>query len=72
MYGLFLGTRPAVVISGLKNIKEALVTKGSDFAGRPQDMFVNDAIKTNGKTHWSRKCSVLSDSGSFQKIHHSD
>ncbi|XP_056908352.1 cytochrome P450 2F2-like [Takifugu flavidus] len=48
VYSLFLGTRPAVVISGLKNIKEALVTKGSDFSGRPQDMFVNDAIKTNG------------------------
>lgn len=49
IYSLYLGTRPAVVISGVKAIKEALVTKGSDFAGRPQDMFINDAIKTNGK-----------------------
>uniref|UniRef100_H3C308 Cytochrome P450, family 2, subfamily X, polypeptide 9 n=1 Tax=Tetraodon nigroviridis TaxID=99883 RepID=H3C308_TETNG len=48
IYSLYLGRRPAVVISGLKTIKEALVTKGSDFSGRPQDMFINDAIKTSG------------------------
>uniref|UniRef100_H3CMS2 Cytochrome P450, family 2, subfamily X, polypeptide 9 n=1 Tax=Tetraodon nigroviridis TaxID=99883 RepID=H3CMS2_TETNG len=48
IYSLYLGRKPAVVISGLKTIKEALVTKGSDFSGRPQDMFINDAIKTNG------------------------
>lgn len=52
VYSLFLGTRPAVVISGVKTIKEVLIAKGSDFAGRPQDMFVNDAIKKNGKAHW--------------------
>ncbi|CAF96075.1 unnamed protein product [Tetraodon nigroviridis] len=50
IYSLYLGRKPAVVISGLKTIKEALVTKGSDFSGRPQDMFINDALKKNGKT----------------------
>uniref|UniRef100_H3C3R1 Cytochrome P450, family 2, subfamily X, polypeptide 9 n=1 Tax=Tetraodon nigroviridis TaxID=99883 RepID=H3C3R1_TETNG len=48
IYSLYLGSRPAVVISGLKTIKEALVTKGSDFSGRPQDMFINDVIRTSG------------------------
>uniref|UniRef100_A0A3Q3XC21 Uncharacterized protein n=1 Tax=Mola mola TaxID=94237 RepID=A0A3Q3XC21_MOLML len=48
VYSIYIGSRPAVVINGTKAIKEAFVTKGSDFAGRPQDMFVNDVIKHNG------------------------
>ncbi|XP_054476280.1 cytochrome P450 2F2-like [Anoplopoma fimbria] len=48
VYSLFLGTKPAVVINGMKTIKEALVTKGIDFAGRPQDLFVNDTTQRKG------------------------
>ncbi|XP_022077373.1 cytochrome P450 2F2-like isoform X1 [Acanthochromis polyacanthus] len=48
VYSLFLGPRPAVVISGLKAMKEAMVLKGADFAGRPQDMFVNDVLENKG------------------------
>uniref|UniRef100_A0A3P8TWM4 Cytochrome P450, family 2, subfamily X, polypeptide 9 n=1 Tax=Amphiprion percula TaxID=161767 RepID=A0A3P8TWM4_AMPPE len=48
VYSLFLGPRPAVIISGLKAMKEAMVIKGADFAGRPQDMFVNDVLENKG------------------------
>uniref|UniRef100_A0A3B3XJJ7 Cytochrome P450, family 2, subfamily X, polypeptide 9 n=1 Tax=Poecilia mexicana TaxID=48701 RepID=A0A3B3XJJ7_9TELE len=48
VYSLFLGRRPAVVLNGLKAMKEAIVTKGADFAGRPQDMFVNDVTQNRG------------------------
>ncbi|XP_028263766.1 cytochrome P450 2D14-like [Parambassis ranga] len=45
VYSLFIGPRPAVVINGFKAIKEAMVIKAADFAGRPQDMFLNDLSK---------------------------
>ncbi|XP_029952739.1 cytochrome P450 2B4-like isoform X1 [Salarias fasciatus] len=41
IYTLFIGRNPTVVINGLKVMKEAMVTKGVEFAGRPQDLFVN-------------------------------
>ncbi|KAK2841897.1 hypothetical protein Q5P01_012097 [Channa striata] len=61
IYSLFLGSKPAVVISGVKAIKEALVTKASDFSGRPQDMFINDATE--------RKGVILADYGPTWKEH---
>lgn len=48
VYSIFIGRKPAVVINGLKVIKEAMVTKAADFAGRPQDLFVNDVTKSKG------------------------
>ncbi|TDH09178.1 hypothetical protein EPR50_G00083860 [Perca flavescens] len=60
VYSLFLGTRPAVIINGMKAMKEAMVTKGTDFAGRPQDLFVNDTQK---------KGVILADYGSSWKEH---
>uniref|UniRef100_A0A671YTZ6 Cytochrome P450 2F2-like n=1 Tax=Sparus aurata TaxID=8175 RepID=A0A671YTZ6_SPAAU len=42
VYSLFLGPKPAVVINGVQAMKEAMVTKAADFAGRPQDIFVSD------------------------------
>ncbi|XP_034032995.1 cytochrome P450 2F2-like [Thalassophryne amazonica] len=47
IYSLFLGLKPVVIINGLQAMKEAMVTKGVDFAGRPLDMLFNDA--TGGK-----------------------
>ncbi|XP_060782737.1 cytochrome P450 2D3-like [Neoarius graeffei] len=38
IYSLYLGRKPAVVLHGLKTIKEALVTKSADFSGRPQNV----------------------------------
>ncbi|XP_031150701.1 cytochrome P450 2F2-like isoform X2 [Sander lucioperca] len=61
VYSLFLGTRPAVIINGMKAMKEAMVTKGTDFAGRPQDLFVNDATQ--------RKGLILADYGSSWRDH---
>uniref|UniRef100_A0A4W6DDQ6 Cytochrome P450, family 2, subfamily X, polypeptide 9 n=1 Tax=Lates calcarifer TaxID=8187 RepID=A0A4W6DDQ6_LATCA len=48
VYSLFLGQRPAVVLCGTKAMKEALVNKATDFAGRPQDMFVNETTQRKG------------------------
>ncbi|KAM9808156.1 cytochrome P450 2D14-like [Neosynchiropus ocellatus] len=43
VFSIFIGSRPTVVLNGLKAIKEALVTKAADFSGRPQDQMVNHA-----------------------------
>ncbi|KAG7221405.1 hypothetical protein INR49_017281 [Caranx melampygus] len=48
VYCLFLGPKPAVVINGTKAMKEAMVIKATDFAGRPQDLFVNDVSQRKG------------------------
>ncbi|KAM4573471.1 cytochrome P450 2F2-like [Odontesthes bonariensis] len=61
VYSLFMGSKPTVVINGLKAIKEAIVIKGTDFAGRPQDLFVNDVTQ--------RKGLILADYGSSWKDH---
>lgn len=38
-----------MVINGVQAMKEAMVTKAADFAGRPQDIFVSD-LTQRGKT----------------------
>ncbi|XP_054589339.2 cytochrome P450 2D9 isoform X1 [Nothobranchius furzeri] len=48
VYSLFLGSKPAVVINGLKAMKEAMVTKAADFAGRPQDLLINELTRSKG------------------------
>ncbi|XP_028263239.1 cytochrome P450 2F2-like [Parambassis ranga] len=48
VYSLFIGSKPAVVINGLKAIKEAMVIKAADFAGRPQGLFINDVTQKKG------------------------
>ncbi|CAG5958493.1 unnamed protein product, partial [Menidia menidia] len=48
VYSLYLGSKPAVVINGLKAIKEAIVTKAADFSGRPQDILVSDVTQRKG------------------------
>ncbi|XP_035012898.2 cytochrome P450 2B4-like [Hippoglossus stenolepis] len=48
VYSLFLGPKPMVILNGQNAIKEALVTKGIDFAGRPDDLFVNDITQRRG------------------------
>lgn len=50
VYSIYIGQKPAVVINGLKAVKEAMVTKAADFAGRPQDLFINDVTKRKGRT----------------------
>ncbi|XP_035765852.1 cytochrome P450 2J6-like [Neolamprologus brichardi] len=48
VYSIFLGREPAVVINGVKAMKEAMVTKAADFAGRPQGLFVNELVDGKG------------------------
>ncbi|KAI9542900.1 hypothetical protein NQZ68_016204 [Dissostichus eleginoides] len=39
VYSLFIGPKPIVVINGVQALKEAVLTKGADFGGRPQNIF---------------------------------
>ncbi|XP_062245747.1 cytochrome P450 2F2-like [Platichthys flesus] len=48
VYSIYLGHKPMVILNGQSAIKEALVTKGIDFAGRPDDLFVNDVTQRKG------------------------
>lgn len=50
-------------------MKEALLTKATDFAGRPQDLFINDATKGQGRTHviCHRAEKILSDLANEKK-----
>lgn len=50
VYSLFIGLKPAVVVSGVQAMKEAMLTKAADFAGRPQDIFVSDLTRKGKKT----------------------
>ncbi|XP_072520419.1 cytochrome P450 2F2-like isoform X2 [Salminus brasiliensis] len=48
VYSVYLGGRPAVVLTGLKAMKEALVTKGADFSGRPDNLIQSHLTQMNG------------------------
>ncbi|XP_060782734.1 cytochrome P450 2D3-like [Neoarius graeffei] len=48
IYSLYLGRKPAVVLHGLKAIKEALVTKSADFSGRPQNVLISHLVEGKG------------------------
>ncbi|KAJ0069646.1 hypothetical protein NL108_011937 [Boleophthalmus pectinirostris] len=48
IYSLYLGPRAVVVVSGTQALKEALVNKGVDFAGRPQDVYINALVEEKG------------------------
>nr|XP_054589336.1 cytochrome P450 2J5 isoform X2 [Nothobranchius furzeri] len=61
VYSLFLGSKPAVVINGVEAMKEAMVTKAADFAGRPQDLFVSELTQ--------RKGTIMADYGSTWREH---
>ncbi|XP_076878184.1 cytochrome P450 2K1-like isoform X7 [Brachyhypopomus gauderio] len=48
VYSLYIGRNPAVVLTGFKAVKEALVTNAADFSGRPQNLMVNSIIQKTG------------------------
>lgn len=48
IYSLYLGSKPMVMLCGVQAIKEALVNKGVEFAGRPQDLYVNITTENKG------------------------
>ncbi|KAL7846724.1 hypothetical protein SRHO_G00217040 [Serrasalmus rhombeus] len=41
VFSLYIGRKPAVVLHGLRAVREALVVRAADFAGRPQGLMVN-------------------------------
>ncbi|XP_041651163.1 cytochrome P450 2F2-like [Cheilinus undulatus] len=61
VYSLYLGPKPAVFINGMEAMRAAMVTKANDFAGRPQDLLVNDTT--------NRKGVILADYGPSWKEH---
>uniref|UniRef100_A0A3B3V4T9 Cytochrome P450 2J6-like n=1 Tax=Poecilia latipinna TaxID=48699 RepID=A0A3B3V4T9_9TELE len=61
VYSLFLGQKPAVVINGFKAMKEAMVVKAADFAGRPQNILITNATDNKGV--------ILVDYGSLWRDH---
>ncbi|KAG7468615.1 hypothetical protein MATL_G00145020 [Megalops atlanticus] len=48
VFSLYIGSRPAVVVSGVQAMKEALVTRSVEFAGRPQGLMINDITNNKG------------------------
>ncbi|XP_055006933.1 cytochrome P450 2F2-like [Boleophthalmus pectinirostris] len=48
IYSLYLGRNAAVVLCGTQALKEALVNKAVDFAGRHQDLFMTAVTKRRG------------------------
>ncbi|XP_035388244.1 cytochrome P450 2J6-like [Electrophorus electricus] len=48
VYSLYIGGRLAVVLNGLKAVKEALVTNAVDFSGRPENSLTNHLSKGKG------------------------
>ncbi|XP_042559339.1 cytochrome P450 2F2-like isoform X2 [Clupea harengus] len=48
VYSLYFGPRPAVVLASQQVIKEALVTRATEFAGRPDHMLVCHVTQCKG------------------------
>ncbi|XP_066504990.1 cytochrome P450 2D3-like [Hoplias malabaricus] len=48
VYSLYFGRTPAVVLTGLKAVKEALVTNSAEYSGRPQNILVSHVTEGEG------------------------
>ncbi|XP_056114935.1 cytochrome P450 2F2-like [Rhinichthys klamathensis goyatoka] len=48
IYALNIGRQPAVVLTGQKMIREALITKAVEFAGRSENMMVSHITRSKG------------------------
>ncbi|KAM8861193.1 cytochrome P450 2B4-like [Synchiropus picturatus] len=48
VYTIYVGSTPMLIVNGTQAVKEALVTKGTDYAGRPQDLYSNDVTGNQG------------------------
>nr|XP_046227938.1 cytochrome P450 2F2-like [Scatophagus argus] len=60
IFSVYFGIKPAVIINGVHAMKEAMVTKGADFAGRPQNILIS---------HLTHKGMILADYGTCWKEH---
>ncbi|XP_031416489.1 cytochrome P450 2B4-like isoform X2 [Clupea harengus] len=48
VYSLYIGPRPVVVLANLQVIREALVTRATEFAGRPDHMMISHITQCKG------------------------
>ncbi|XP_071394511.1 cytochrome P450 2F2-like [Centroberyx affinis] len=48
VFSLYFGGRPAVILNGTKAMREALVTKATDFAGRPNGLLLSHLTQGKG------------------------
>ncbi len=48
IYGIFIGSQPAVVLTGQKMIRQALITQAAEFAGRSDNMMVSHVTNSKG------------------------
>ncbi|XP_051754923.1 cytochrome P450 2F2-like [Ctenopharyngodon idella] len=48
IYALYIGRQPAVVLTGQKMIREALITQAVEFAGRAENMMVSHVTRSKG------------------------
>ncbi|CAL8357354.1 unnamed protein product [Lota lota] len=48
VFSLYFGSRPAIILNGTKTIREALVTKATDFAGRPDELLLSHLTQGKG------------------------
>ncbi|XP_066555875.1 cytochrome P450 2C55-like [Amia ocellicauda] len=48
VYSVYFGGKPVVLLHGLQSVKEALMTRGVEFGGRPQGLLVNDINENKG------------------------
>ncbi|TRZ04418.1 hypothetical protein DNTS_013287 [Danionella cerebrum] len=48
IFGMYIGMQPAVVLSGQKMIREALITQAADFSGRSKSMMVSHFTENKG------------------------
>uniref|UniRef100_A0A674E0R1 Cytochrome P450, family 2, subfamily X, polypeptide 9 n=1 Tax=Salmo trutta TaxID=8032 RepID=A0A674E0R1_SALTR len=48
VFSLYIGSRPAVVLNGLEVVREALVTRAAEYAGRPTHMMASHIFKGKG------------------------
>lgn len=58
MFSIYLGFTPAVVVRGLKDLKEVLVNKGVDFSDRPQNRLTDLVAGGRGKNGISKSPSL--------------
>ncbi|XP_066569724.1 cytochrome P450 2D3 isoform X2 [Amia ocellicauda] len=48
VYSVYFGGRPVVLLHGLQAVKEALMTRGVEFAARPQGLLINHFFEDKG------------------------
>eukprot|EP00063_Salmo_salar_P053647 XP_014028482.1 PREDICTED: cytochrome P450 2D6-like isoform X1 [Salmo salar] len=50
VFSLYIGSRPAVVLNGLEVVREALVTRAAEYAGRPTHLMISHLFKGKGSS----------------------